>query len=90
MKRYLIYFLAVLLSVCQIIVSNALSHYGKKISEIHTKITAIETENERLKKNIASESAVANTALRAKELGFEIKADVIYLDDNYSVAQNSL
>ena len=90
MKRYLIYFLAVLLSVCQIIVSNALSNYGKQISEIHAKIAVIETENEHLKKNVASESAVARVALRAKELGFEVKADVIYLDDSYSVAQNSL
>ncbi len=84
------YFTVAILAILQIAISNQLSTYGKKITMLNQETNDIELANERLKKKIASDSAVFNLTLKAKELGFEKKAEVIYLNDLYSVAQNSL
>lgn len=90
LRPYLIYFLITILAVIQILISNRLSNFGKKIHTLSTKTNNIRLENERLKKKIASESALISLTNKAKELGFTQKTNVVYLDDLYSVAQNSL
>lgn len=84
---YLIYFLVVILSVLQIIISNRLSHFGKKISELTQKTNEISLENERIKKKIASSSSLTTLSFKAKELGLTKKTEVIYLDKLFPVAQ---
>lgn len=85
-----IYFIVLMLAVLQIIISNSLSNYGKKISKLSEQTQEMNLANERIKKKIASSSALTTLTVKAKELGFIQKADVIYLDELYSVAQNSL
>lgn len=88
-KSYSLYILIAVLAVFQIIISNKLSSYGRDISEISSKTNQILVENERLKKNIASSSAILTLTKRAQELGFSKKAEVLYIDSEYAVAQNS-
>lgn len=89
-KPYTIFVLVAVLAVLQIIISNRLSNYGKKISILGEQTNQLLLENERVKKKIASSSALTNLTQRAKELGFTQKAQIVYLDELYSVAQNSL
>lgn len=90
LKSYSLYILIAVLAVFQIVVSNRLSSFGKDISEISSKTNKIVLENERMKKNIASHSAVLTLSKRAEEMGFTKKADLLYIDELYSVAQGSL
>lgn len=89
MKSYSLYILIAMLAVFQIIVSNQLSTFGRNISEVSTKTNEILLENERIKKNIASSSAVLTLSKRAQELGFTKQAEIFYIDEQYPVAQNS-
>lgn len=89
-KSYIIFILVGILAIFQIIISNRLSGYGRKISLLAQQSEQLKLENERVKKKIASFSALTNINQRAKEAGFTQKAQVYYLDDLYSVAQNSL
>lgn len=89
-KSYLIYFLVGLLAVTQIIISNHLSSSGKKLSVLTNQTNKLKLENERIKKKIASSSAITVLTKKANEHGFTEKPEVIYLDELYSVAQNSL
>lgn len=89
-RSYTLYILIAVLAVIQIVASNRLSNYGKKINTLSKKTSAMVIDNERLKKKIASFSALVSLTQQAKELGFTEKAPVVYLDDLYSVAQNSL
>lgn len=89
-KPYTIFILVCVLAVTQIIISNRLSNYGKKINTLSKQTNQMLLENERIKKKIASSSALTNLTEKAKELGFTQKAQVYYLDELYSVAQNSL
>lgn len=87
---YFVFFLVLILSVLQIIISNRLASYGKKISKLSDQTKEMNLANERIKKKIASSSALTTLTAKAKDLGFTQKANVIYLDELYSVAQNSL
>lgn len=89
-RSFSLYILVVILAVIQIIASNRLSSYGKKISSLSKQTNEVLLENERLKKTNASASALTNLTKKAEELGFTQKAPVVYFDDLYSVAQNSL
>ncbi len=90
LRSYTIYIVIAILAVFQIMASNRLSNYGKKISLLSKQTNQLVLENERTKKNIASFSALTNLTEKATELGFTQKAEVVYLDELYSVAQNSL
>ena len=89
-KSYSLYILIVFLAIFQIMISNRLSSFGKNISETSSKTNEILLENERLKKNIASHSAILTLSKRAEDLGFTQKAELLYIDELYSVAQGSL
>ncbi len=89
-KPFIIYLLVIILAVFQIFISNRLANYGEKLSNLAQKTNEKTLDNERIKKKIASFSAITTLSLKAKELGFEKKAQVMYLDDRYSVAQNPL
>ncbi|MBI2029540.1 hypothetical protein HYT02_03940 [Candidatus Gottesmanbacteria bacterium] len=89
MKSYTLYILIAILAVFQIIISNRLASYGRKISDISVKTNEILLENERIKKNIASSSAILTLTKRAEDLGFTKQAEIFYIDEQYPVAQNS-
>lgn len=89
-RSYSIYILVVCLVILQIVLSNRLSNYGKKLNDLTKQTNVLVSENERVKKKIASMSALTNLTQRAYDLGFTNKAQIVYLDDLYSVAQNSL
>lgn len=89
-RPYTIFILVAILAVAQIIISNRLSSYGKEINTLSKQTNELMLTNERIKKKIASSSALTNLDQKAKELGFTQKARVYYLDELYSVAQSSL
>lgn len=89
-RPYTIFILVGVLAVLQVVVSNRLSSYGKKIDTLSKQTNELLLTNERIKKKIASSSALTNLTQKAKELGFTQKAETYYLDELYSVAQNSL
>lgn len=85
----LIYFVIIILAVIQVVISNRLASFGKKISNLSIQTKQLTLENERIKKKIASSSALISLTQKAGELGFNQKISVEYLDELYSVAQNS-
>ncbi len=89
-KPYLIFIFVLLLIVFQIFVSNRLADYGQKISKLTQQTNDLTLENQRIKKKIASSSALTNLNQKAKELGFTQKAQIYYLDEPYPIAQNPL
>lgn len=90
LRSYTLYLLIIILAIIQIIASNRLSNYGKKITSLSKQTSELLLENERLKKKNASFSALTNLTQKAHELGFIQKATVLYFDELYSVAQHSL
>ncbi len=89
MKSYSLYIFIAVLALFQIIVSNRLATFGRDISDISVKTNEILLDNERIKKNIASSSAVLTLSKRAGELGYTKQAEIFYIDEQYPVAQNS-
>lgn len=89
-KSLIVYLLVVVLSILQIVISNRLSNFGKKIDSLRKETSRLTLENEMTRKKIASSSSVVTLMNEAKNLGFNQKAEVIYLEDLYQVAQNSL
>lgn len=90
LHSYGLYILIVVLGILQIVLSNCLSNYGKKLSDLTKLTSSLVSENEHIKKKIASTSALTNLTKRAYDLGFTQKAQIVYLEELYSVAQNSL
>jgi cell division protein FtsL len=87
-RQYTIYAVIIVLSVLQIFVSNRLSDVGKKINALNQKTLQVKENNEILKKNTAQFTAINNLGKEAMQLGFTQKAEVVYLYDQYPVAQN--
>lgn len=89
-KSYIVYLIVFILIILQITASNRLTGFSKRITTLDKQISVLNMENERVKKNIASASALTSITVKAQELGFTSKAEIVYLDELYSVAQNSL
>lgn len=89
-QSLVIYSLVVVLAILQIIISNRLSNFGKKINILEKETSKLTLENEMIKKKTASSSSIATLMREAEDLGFKQKAQVIYLEELYQVAQNSL
>lgn len=85
-RSYSLYILITILAIFQIVISNRLASFGREISEISTKTNEILDENERIKKNIASSSAILTLGKKAEDLGFTQKAQLFYIDEQYPVA----
>lgn len=59
-----------ILILAEFFVTNHVAGLGGNVGEIELKIAAIREENERLRQEVASASALLSVSQRAKELGF--------------------
>ena len=87
--QYLSWFLGLvvcLLLFAQVIVSNRLATTGYQMNEIETDIEATSENNELLKEQIASASALTTIQIKAEKLGFNRPVRPTFLDHTLPVA----
>lgn len=66
----LIIFLITVLSVANIVASNAVATTGNKLGQLHLAIQTLESQNQQLQRQISQYRSLSYIASRAKDLGF--------------------
>lgn len=62
--------IAVVLAICELVVSNQFVGSGKEIRTVDTSIDVIRSENAKLEQQVASASSLLTISAKAKEIGF--------------------
>ncbi len=79
-------FVAVILVIMQVVISNHLIGSGKTVSEIEEELLVIRQENEELRQQIASSSSLLTLGEKAKALGFEKNIHTLFITVESPVA----
>lgn len=81
--------LAIILAAVQVVIYNQKSTTGQDLALLQQSISAIERENNRLIKQIASSSSISTILTKAESLNFADNVEIISLDASLPVALNS-
>ena len=76
----------ILLALLQLVLSNHLASYGKELANLGKTDKALSFENELLKKEIASQSAIATISQKAKSLSLGPASKFLVVEEVESVA----
>lgn len=84
-----IFMVVFILLTCQIFVSNLISSSGDKIQLLEQRHTSLTSQNEQIKKEIASVNSLSNLSHEASKLGLVKTNSVIYLETQVNVAMDA-